>query len=59
MNFQIFKLDVEKADEPDIKLPISFGSSKRQKNIRKNLLCFINYSKAFAYVDHHKLWKIL
>ena len=35
MNFQMFKLDLEKADEPEIKLPTSFGSSKKQENSRK------------------------
>ena len=32
MNFQMFKLDLEKAEEPEIKLPISAGSSKKQEN---------------------------
>ena len=35
VNFQMFKLDVENAEEPEIKLPISFGSSKMQENSRK------------------------
>ena len=35
MNFQIFKLDLEKAEEPEIKLPTSTGSSKRQESSRK------------------------
>ena len=35
MNFQIFKLDLEKAEEPEIKLPTSAGSSKRQESSRK------------------------
>ena len=35
MNFQVFKLDLEKAEEPEIKLPISIGSSKKQENSRK------------------------
>ena len=35
MNFQVFKLDLEKAEEPKIKLPISVGSSKKQENSRK------------------------
>ena len=34
MNFQIFKLDLEKAEEPEIKLPTSVGSSKKQENSR-------------------------
>jgi len=53
MNFQMFNLDLEKAEEPDIKLTTSVGSSK---NI---YFCFIDYAKAFDCVDHNKLWKIL
>ena len=60
MKFQIFKLDLEKAEEPEIKLPISIGSSKKQESSRKIVyFCFINYTKAFECVDHNKLWKIL
>ena len=59
MNFQMFKLDLEKAEEPDIKLPTSTGSSKEQESSRKTYLCFIDYAKAFDCVDHNKLWKIL
>ena len=59
MNFQIFKLVLEKAGEPEIKLPTSVGSSKKQE-FRKNIyFCFIDYAKAFDCVDHNKLWKIL
>ena len=35
MNFQMFKLDLEKAEEPEIKLPTSDGSSKKQESSRK------------------------
>ena len=35
MNFQMFKLDLEKAEESEIKLPTSVGSSKKQENFRK------------------------
>ena len=60
MNFLIFKLVLEKAEEQDIKLPISAGSSKKQESFRKNIyFCFIDYAKAFDYVDHNKLWEIL
>jgi len=60
MNFQMFKLDLEKAAEPDSKLPTSVGSSKKQESSRKNIyFCFIDYTKAFDCVDHNKLWKIL
>ena len=59
MNFQIFKLDLEKAEEPEIKLPTSAGSSKKQV-LQKNIyFCFIDYAKALDCVDHNKLWKIL
>src|SRR5574337_1264493 len=56
----MFKLDLEKAEKPQIKLPTSTGSFKRQENSRKNIyFCFINYAKAFDCVDHNKMWKIL
>ena len=60
MNFQMFNLDLEKAEEPEIKLPTSAGSSKKQESFRKTFyFCFIDYAKAFDCVDHNKLWKIL
>ena len=60
MNFQMFKLVLEKAEEPEIKLPTSARSSKNQESSRKNIyFCFIDYAKAFDYVDPNKLWKIL
>ena len=55
----MFKLDLEKAEEPEIKLPTSVGSSKRQRVPEKHLLCFTDYAKAFDCVDHNKLWKVL
>ena len=58
MNFQVFKLVLEKTEEPKIYLLISVQSSKKQESSRKNI-CFIEYAKAFDSVDHHKLWKIL
>ena len=58
MNFQVFKLDLEKAEQPEIKLPTSTGSQKKQESSRKNI-CFTDYAKAFDFVDHNKLWKIL
>ena len=59
MNFQMLKLDLEKAEEPEIKLPTSVGSLKKQE-FQKNIdFCFIDYAKAFDCVDHNKLWKIL
>ena len=58
MNFQMFKMDLGKAEETEIKLPTSIGSLKKRESSRKNI-CFIDYAKAFDYVDHNKLWKIL
>ena len=56
----MFKLVLEKAEEPEIKLPTSAGSWKEQERSRKNIyFCFIDYAKAFDCVDHNKLWKIL
>ena len=55
----MFKLDLEKAEEPEIKLPTFAGSSKKQEFQKNIYLCFIDYAKAFDYVDHNKLWKIL
>ena len=48
----------KKAKEPEIKLPTSFGSSKKAREFQKNI-CFIDYAKTFDCVDHNKLWKIL
>ena len=60
MNSQMFKLVLEKAEEPDIKLPTSAASLKNQESSRKNIfVCFIDYAKVFDCVDHNKLWKIL
>ena len=60
MNFQMYKLVLEKAVEPEIKLPTSTGSSKKQESSRKNIyFCFIDYAKTFDCVDYNKLWKIL
>ena len=59
MNFQVFKLVLEKIEEPEIKLPTSTGSLKKQEFKKNIYFCFIDYAKAFDYVDHHKLWKIL
>ena len=56
----MFKLHLEKAEEPEIKLPTSTGLSKKQESSRKNIyFCFIDYVNAFDCVDHNKLWKIL
>ena len=49
----------EKAEEPEIKLPTSAGSSKKQEFQKNIYFCFINYAKVFDCVDRNKLWKIL
>ena len=60
MNFQMFKLDLDKVEEPEIKLPTSARSWKKQESSRKNIyFCFTDYVKAFDCVDHNKLWKTL
>ena len=59
MNFQMFKLDLEKAEEPEIKLLTSNGSLKKQEFQRNIYFCFIDYTKAFDCVDKSKLWRIL
>ena len=60
MKFQMFKLDLEKSKEPEIKLPASVGSSKKQESSRKtSISCFIDYAKTFDCVFHNKLWKTL
>ena len=55
----MFKLDLERAEEPDIKLSTCWITEKArvfQKNI---YFCFIDYAKFFDFADHNKLWKIL
>ena len=52
----MFKLVLEKAEEPEIQLPTPAGSIKKQDSSRKNIyLCFIDYAKAFDCVHHNKL----
>ena len=53
----MFKLVLEKAEEPEIKLPTSAGSLKKQEFQKNIYFCFIDYAKAFDCVDHNKLWK--
>ena len=57
----MFKLVLEKVEEPEIKLPASVGSLKKQENSKKIKIyvCFIDYAKTFECVNHNKLWKIL
>ena len=53
MNIQMFKLDLDKAEEPEIKLPTCVGKEREfQKNI---YFCFIDYTGGFDCVDHNKL----
>ena len=60
MNFQMFKLVLEKAEEPEIKLQTYAGSSKKAREFRKNIyFCFIDYTKVFDCVEHNKQWKTL
>ena len=57
MNFQMFKLDSEKAEEPEIIIPREFQKTKEfQENI---YFYFIDYAEDFDHVNHNKLWKIL
>ena len=57
----MFKRDLDKAEEPEIKLPTSVGSQKKKKKeFQKNMyFCFIDYTTAFNGVDHNKPWEIL
>ena len=60
MNFQIFTLALEKAEQLEIKSPTSAGSQKKQKSSRKTSTSVLfDYAKIFDCVDHNKLWKIL
>ena len=51
----MFKLDLEKAEEPEIKLPTFTGSSKKQEFQKNIYFCFIDYAKVFDCVNHNKL----
>ena len=56
----MYKLDLEKAEEHEIKLPTFVGSWKKPRKFQKNIyFCFTDYAKAFDCVDHNKLWKVL
>ena len=55
----MFQLDLEKTEEPEIKLPTLMDHQKI-KRVSENIdFCFIDCAKAFDCVDHNKLWKIL
>ena len=63
MNFQMFKLVLEKAEEPEIKLSTTDGSSKKQESTRKktSISALLTMPKPLTVdfiVDHNKLWKI-
>ena len=51
----MLKLDLEKPEEPETKLPTSVGSLKKQEFQKNIYFCFIDYAKAFDCVDHNKL----
>ena len=55
----MFKLVLEKAEEPEIKLPTSAGSWKKQEFQKNIYFWFIDFAKALDCVDPNKLWKIL
>ena len=59
MNFQVFKRDLEKAEEPEIKLSTSVGSSKKQESSRKTSNPALLTMAKTDCLDHNKLWKIL
>ena len=59
MNFQMFKLDLEKAEEPEKIANICWIIAKAREFQKNIYFCFIDYAKAFSYLDHNKLWKIL
>ena len=56
----MFKLELEKAEEPEIKKANIHWITEKAREFQKNIyFCFIDYTKAFDCVDHNKLWKIL
>ena len=56
----MFKMDLDKAEEPEIKLPNVHWIIEKAREFQKNIyFCFIDYAKTFGCVDHNQLWKIL
>src|SRR5574341_975636 len=56
----MFKVILEKAEEPEIKLPTSAGSWKKEESFRKtSISALLTMSKPLTCVDHSKLWKIV
>ena len=58
-SFQRYKLDLEKAEDPEIKLPTSIVSSIKREFQKNIYFCFTDYAKAFDCVDHNKQCKII
>ena len=59
MNFQMFKLDLEKAEEPRDQIANICWIIEKAREFQKNIyFCFTDYVKAFDCVGHNKLWKI-
>ena len=54
----MLKQDLEKSEKPEIKLPASMGSEKKQGSSRKTSTSDLDYAKGFDCVDDNKLWKI-
>ena len=59
MNFQVFKVVLEKAEEPEIKLSNWIIEEARQFQKKNIYFWFIDYAKAFDCVDYNELWKVL
>ena len=60
MNFQMLKLDLEKAEESWDQIANIHWIIEKAREFQKNIyFCFIDYAKDFDCVDHNKLWKIL
>ena len=55
----MFKMDLEKAEEPEIKWPTSARSLKKQESQKNIYFCFIDFAKLFDCVHHHNLGKFL
>ena len=57
---RLFKLDLEKAEESEIKLPTSFLITEKARELQKNIfVSFFDYTEVFGCMDHNKLWKTL
>ena len=59
MNFQMFKLILEKVEEIRNQIANIHWIIEKAREFQKNIFCFIDYAKAFDCVDHNKLWEIL